>query len=98
MQLDFIDKYSYLCTKSKTMSINTAPKFGKIELLIKNEGYNDKDLRSTTRIQFLDCGLMITGDHLIILIDDKDDINKSPTTTGRIFNLKDVSAYKTYAL
>lgn len=80
------------------MSINTAPKFGRIELLIKNEGYNDKDLRSTTRIQFLDCGLVITGDHIIIVIDEKDESSNSSTSTGRIFSLKDVSAYKTYTL
>jgi hypothetical protein len=80
------------------MSINTAPKYSKIELLIKNEGYRDTDLRSTTKIEFLDCGLIISGDHLIIVIDERNDINNSLTSTGRIFNLKEISAYKTYAL
>lgn len=78
------------------MNINTAPKFGKVELLIKNEGYGDKDLRSTTKIEFLDCGLMITGDYIIVVIDEKDELNHD-LTTGNIFNLKDVSAYKTHA-
>jgi hypothetical protein len=80
------------------MSINTAPKYSKIELLIKNEGYRDTDLRSTTKIEFLDCGLIISGNHLIIVIDERNDINNSLTSTGRIFNLKEISAYKTYAL
>lgn len=80
------------------MSINTAPKYSKIELLVKNEGYRDTDLRSTTKIEFLDCGLIISGDHLIIVIDERNDINNSLTSTGRIFNLKEISAYKTYAL
>lgn len=79
------------------MHTNKAPKFGKVELLIKNEGYSDKDLRSTTKIEFLDCGLMITGDYIIVIIDEKDELNHDLTTTGNIFNLKDVSAYKTHA-
>lgn len=78
--------------------MNTAPKYSKIELLIKNEGYRDTDLKSTTKIEFLDCGLVISGDHLIIIIDERDDINNSLTSTGRIFNLKEISAYKTHAL
>ncbi len=78
--------------------MNTAPKYSKIELLIFNEGYEKNDLRSTTRVSFLDCGMIISGDHLIIVMDDKDELNHSLTTTGRIFNLKDVSGYKTYAL
>jgi hypothetical protein len=79
------------------MTTNTAPKYSKVELLIKNEGYRDTDLIPTTKIEFLDCGLIISGDHIIVVIDERDDINNSLTSTGRIFNLKEIYAYKTYA-
>ena len=77
--------------------MNRAPKFGKIELLLKEET-NDKAIQSTNKIEFLDCGLMITGDYIIVIIDEKDELNNTLTSTGRIFNLKDVSAYKTHAV
>jgi hypothetical protein len=78
------------------MSTNTTPKFGKVELLFKN-GEPTKDLTSTTRLEFEDCGLMITGDHIIVILDERDGINNSLTSTGRIFSLKEIAAYKTHA-
>lgn len=78
------------------MSTNTAPKFGKVELLLRNT-LNTNDLTSITKIEFLDCGLMITGDYIIVTIDERDDINNTLTSTGKIFNLNEVSAYKTHA-
>ena len=78
------------------MNTNRAPKFGKVELLLKNN-LKTNDLTSTTRVQFLDCGLMITGDYIIVTIDEKDDINNTLTSTGKIFHLNEVSAYKTHA-
>lgn len=78
------------------MNTNTAPKFGKVELLLRNP-LNTNDLTSITRIEFLDCGLMITGDYIIVTIDERDDINNTLTSTGKIFNLNEVSAYKTHA-
>lgn len=80
------------------MNTNLAPKYSKVELLLKNDGYTNNDLTSTTKVEFLDCGLIITGDHLIIVMDERSDINSTMTSTGRIFNLKEISAYKTYAL
>jgi hypothetical protein len=71
--------------------IPTAPKFGKVELLIKT------GITSRTKEEFEDCGLMITGDYIIVILDDKDDINNTLTSTGNIFNLKDVQSYKTHA-
>ncbi len=78
------------------MNTNTAPKFGKVELLFKN-GETTKELASTTRLEFEDCGLMITGDHIIVILDERDEINNTLTSTGRIFNLKEIAAYKTHA-
>lgn len=70
--------------------IPTAPKFGKVELLMKTG-------TSRTLETFEDCGLMITGDHIIVILDEKDDINNTLTSTGNIFNLKDIVSYKTHA-
>jgi hypothetical protein len=72
----------------------TAPKFGKVELLIKSD---QKNTLSNTKITFNDCGLMITGDYIIVVIDERDEINGSLTSTGKIFPLKEVEAYKTHA-
>ena len=78
------------------MDTNMIPKFGKVELLLITEGYIDKDLASTTKIEFEDCGLMITGDYIIVVIDERDEINNTLTSTGKIFNMKEVKSYKTH--
>lgn len=79
--------------KDIIMNSMKAPKFGKVELLLKDK----KDPLSTTKVEFSDCGLMITGDYIIVIIDEKGDINETMTSTGRIFDMKDISAYKTHA-
>lgn len=71
--------------------IPTAPKFGKVELMMRTGG------DSRTVQSFDDCGLMITGDYIIVILDEKDDINNTLTSTGSIFNLKDIVSYKTHA-
>lgn len=68
----------------------TAPKFGKVELLIKIEN-------STNKISFEDCGLMITGDYIIVIIDERDDINNTLTSTGKIFSLNTIESYRTHS-
>ena len=78
--------------------MNRAPKFGKIELLIRDNSHNDPLFKSETKIEFDDCGLMITGDYIIVIIDEKDELNNTLTSTGRIFNMRDVSAYKTHSI
>jgi len=70
--------------------IPTAPKFGKVELLMKT-GSDSRTIKS-----FDDCGLMITGDYIIVILDEND-INNTLTSTGSIFNLKDIVSYKTHA-
>ena len=76
------------------MNINRGPKFGKVELLLKNT-LNTNDLTSITKIEFFDCGLMITGDFIVVTIDENHD--NTLTSTGKIFHLNEVSAYKTHA-
>ena len=55
--------------------IDTAPKFKKIELLLKlggtksydeNDSLRDLDLQRTTKVTIEDSSLVITGNHLII--------------------------------
>lgn len=70
--------------------IPTAPKFGKVELLV-NTG------SARTNLTFEDCGLMITGDYIIVILDEKDEMNHTLTSTGKIFHLKNVDSYKTHA-
>jgi len=77
------------------MNINKTSTFGKVEILLK-DATNTATIPSVTKIEFYDCGLMITGDYIVVVIDEKDNINNALTSTGRIFNLKDISAYKTH--
>jgi hypothetical protein len=79
------------------MNINKTSTFGKVEILLKDVN-SSVSIASVTKIEFYNCGLMITGDYIVVVIDEKDDINNNLTSTGRIFNLKDVSAYKTHAI
>lgn len=75
--------------------MNMVPNFKKVELLIK-----DIKLPSVTKIEFKNCGLMITGDYIIVTVEDSklndDNYTKEITNVGRIFHLSEVSAYKTY--
>ena len=41
---------------------------------------------------------MITGDHIIVVIDERDELNNTLTSTGKIFNLNDIVAYKTHSI
>ena len=72
----------------------TTPKFVKVELLVKA---SQKNNLSNIKLTFNDCGLMITGDYIIVVVDERDEINGSLTSTGKIFQLKDIEAYKTHA-
>lgn len=72
---------------------NTAPKFSKVEILLRNT--NASSIQAVDREEFLDCGLIITGNYLIIVIDEND-IKNSLTSTGKIFNLDKIISYKTH--
>jgi hypothetical protein len=68
-----------------------APKFGKVELLLKD------GKESVNLIEYDDCGMVITGDYIIIVIDEKTDIETTNTSTGIIYHMNEVSKYKTHA-
>ena len=54
--------------------INTAPKFKKITLVIKKEDNYDKYFKSTQIVEHEDCGMVITGDYVIITEDFNGDV------------------------
>jgi hypothetical protein len=83
--------------------MNTAPKYSKVELLLKNntskqsDGLIPKteDFPQTTRLEFTDAGLIITGDYAIV-VEDEVHPEHSLTSTGRIFHLSQIAGYRTY--
>lgn len=84
--------------------MNTAPKYSKVELLlIAKPQFDDADGLSnsdpvfpqTTRLEFNDAGLIITGDYIIV-VEDEVHQQHSLTSTGKIFHMSEIRAYKTY--
>jgi|TARA_Y100000389_G_scaffold169148_1_gene175205 hypothetical protein len=71
-----------------------APKFGKVELLLKDK---DNGL-ARNKVEYDDCGMIITGDYIIIVLDDKVDIETTNTSTGKIYHMSEIDSYKTHAL
>ena len=76
---------------------NKVPLFKKVELLIIG---NSKDPRvpQIDNLVFYNCGLVITGDYIIVTVEEKDEQTDCLTSTGKIFNLNQITAYKTHAL
>ncbi len=70
------------------MSINAVPKFSKVALRRKLELEEGYDLVIDT---YENCGLMITGDFMIVTIDEGD-----ASTKGKVYKLSDIFDYKTY--
>jgi len=70
-----------------------APKFGKVELLIKD----GKNGEFRTKVEYDDCGMVITGDYIIIVIDEKNDVETTETSTGKIYHMDNIDSYKTHA-
>ncbi len=71
--------------------MNRAPKYSKVELLLTY------GTASVEKKEFEDCGLMITGDYIVVILDEADELNTTLTSTGHIFNLASVKSYKTHA-
>jgi hypothetical protein len=66
--------------------MQTAPKYEKIELRLR--------ARKQT---YLNCGMVITGDHIIVVTDTIDSVHNNTVSTGDVYPLSDVIRYKTYA-
>jgi phosphopantetheinyl transferase len=72
-----------------------AIKHKKIEILL-NGSSSDPRIQSSELVQFINAGLVISGDYLIVVTDEKGENGVDITTTGKIFPLNQVKAYKTY--
>ena len=87
--------------------IHTAPKFKKIQLLLKlggtksydaNDSLRDLDLQRTTKITMEDCAMVITGDYIIITQDEgENEIGVGRKTTSKIYNLSEIDSYRLYS-
>lgn len=71
---------------------NTIPKFPKVSIILKSIDIKSRLGKGLSRDMrtFDDCGLMITGDYLIITTEKQDG------TVGTVFKLADIVEYKTY--
>lgn len=79
--------------------INTSIKFDKVEILIKNI-VKDVVMPSTTKLEYNNCNITITGEYLIVSTEEKieDQAKVNSTVTNRLYNLSEIVAYKTFNL
>ena len=89
----------------------TAPTYSKIILLVKTNYYkktlltedddNDtitSDLPSTAVVEYEDCGMVITGNYIIIAQDkNKDDKTKQKFTDNKIYQIDEVDSFRLYS-
>ena len=67
-----------------------APIFGKIELLIKDNNRINKE-------EYYDSGMVITGNYIIIVVNERDDVETTNSSTGIIYKMEDIKSYRTHA-
>jgi hypothetical protein len=77
--------------------MTSAPKYSKVEIMLEFKS-SDHRIPKIETLTFLDAGLVITGDYIIVVLDERNEANSNLTTTGKIFSLSQVKAYKTYSL
>lgn len=78
---------------------HTAPKFKKIVLILKEEGWeeNSSTFPSTIRVEHEDCGMMITGNYVVITEDHRSNvIDQPPSVMGKVYQLNNVDSYKLF--
>ena len=79
--------------------INTAPKFKKIVLILKDNLSTDSDIPSTIKIVHEDCGMVVTGGFVLITEDQNSNVfDEPPSVVGKVYELKDIDSYKLYSL
>lgn len=78
--------------------ISSAPKFKKVELLLKkNNNKSNYDIASLYKISYDDCAMVITGDYIIITLESNDNnIDEPITVTGKIYKLEEVDSYRIF--
>jgi len=77
--------------------INTAPKFKKVILLLKDKHTLDTDIVSTIKVEHEDCAMVVTGDFVIITEGHGgNNIDDPSSVKGKIYELKEIDSYKLY--
>lgn len=86
--------------------IPSAPKFKKVELLLKlggtknydeNDSLRDLDIQKTTKVTHDDCAMIITGNYVIITEDQgNNDIDVENNIKGKIYTLSEIDSYRLY--
>jgi hypothetical protein len=85
--------------------MSSAPKFKKVDLLLKvenrnydeNDSLKDFDIGSTVKVSHDDCAMVITGDYVIITQDEGNNVIDAPKSIkGKIYNLKEIDSYRLY--
>ena len=71
--------------------INSAPKFRKILLLLK-----DKENKPVDSVEYLDSAIIITGNYVIVTEEQNVDIDNPATITGNIYEMKQIHSYKLF--
>ncbi len=70
------------------LATDRAPKFSKVELIVKKGASLNSEV-------FQDCGLILTGDYIIVVEESRTSDISSLATKGIIFNLSEISSYQT---
>jgi len=71
--------------------INSAPKFRKILLLIK-----DEENKPVDSLEYLDSSMIITGNYVIITEEQNVNIDEPSSITGIIYEMKQIHSYKLF--
>ena len=79
--------------------IPIAPKFKKIKLLLKVDNETDSLMTNKYNITHEDCGMVITGDYIIITEDQGNNtIDEEQSSVGKIYSLKEIDSYKLFKI
>jgi hypothetical protein len=71
--------------------IPSAPKFRKIVLLLK-----DDDNKPTTRMEYMDSAMIITGNYVIISEEETVSVDNPATISGIVYEMKNIHSYKLF--
>jgi|TARA_Y100000389_G_scaffold60134_1_gene56251 hypothetical protein len=71
--------------------IPSAPKFRKIVLLLK-----DDDNKPTTRMEYMDSAMIITGNYVIISEEETVSVDNPATISGNVYEMKNIHSYKLF--
>jgi len=75
--------------------MNTIVNFSKVEI-IENIKDSKSDIPKRNKLEFKNCGLVITGNNLIVIISEASDHEYTNISTSLIFNLENIYSYRTY--